>query len=205
MGRTSDARQRLIEAAHDLIWEYSYGAVTIDAICERASVKKGSFYYFFESKPDLALVAVNTWWAERLSTMEKIFHADVPPLERMRNYLDFVSRRQIKAYEDNGQVLGCPLFTLGSEISTQDEKLRLRIHEILTCLTSYFEQAIADAQEVGQVEGHDSALKARTLVGYYEGLLTRARIENNIESIRNLSSEALEVIGVHTPAVASAS
>ena len=30
MGRTSDARQRLMEAATSLICEYSYGTVTVD-------------------------------------------------------------------------------------------------------------------------------------------------------------------------------
>lgn len=44
MGRTSDAKERLLAAALDLIWERSYGSVTIDAICEKAGVKKGSFY-----------------------------------------------------------------------------------------------------------------------------------------------------------------
>ena len=57
MGRTSDAKDRLMTAALDLIWSESYGAVTIDDICQRAEVKKGSFYYFFESKSDLAVAA----------------------------------------------------------------------------------------------------------------------------------------------------
>ena len=48
MGRTSDADERLKDAALALIWEESYGAVTIDDICNRAEVKKGSFYYFFD-------------------------------------------------------------------------------------------------------------------------------------------------------------
>src|ERR1700761_8870517 len=73
MGRTSDARQRLIDAANDLIWEYSYGAITIDAICERAAVKKGSFYYFFESKSDLAVTAIDAWWRGREQVIDKIF------------------------------------------------------------------------------------------------------------------------------------
>ena len=39
MGRTSDANIRLMDAALDLIWGESYGAVTIDDICNKAVVK----------------------------------------------------------------------------------------------------------------------------------------------------------------------
>src|SRR5471030_2371924 len=108
MGRKSDSRQRLMDAAHELIWEYSYGAVTIEAICERAGVKKGSFYYFFDSKSDLAVAAISAWWDERKVVVGECFHLEVPPLERIGKYLDFVAQLQIEAYEETGQVLGCP-------------------------------------------------------------------------------------------------
>jgi TetR/AcrR family transcriptional repressor of nem operon len=62
MGRVSDARERLMNAAQDLIWENSYGSTTVDAICDRANVKKGSFYHFFDSKSDLAVQAIDTYW-----------------------------------------------------------------------------------------------------------------------------------------------
>jgi TetR/AcrR family transcriptional regulator, transcriptional repressor for nem operon len=196
MGRTSDARVRLMDAAYDLIWESSYGAVTIDAICERAGVKKGSFYYFFESKSDLAVAAIETWWIERKATLNRFFQKDTPPLERIQKYIDYVAERQIQAYEKNGQVLGCPIFTLGSEICTQDERLRLLILEILAVGIGHFEDAIRDAQACGDVEGNNATLKARMLWASYEGSLTRARMENNAEIIRHLSSDVLELIGV---------
>jgi TetR/AcrR family transcriptional repressor of nem operon len=197
MGRTSDAMQRLRDAAYDLIWEHSYGAVTIEAICERAGVKKGSFYYFFDSKSDLAVAAIDAWWVERRALVEEMFHPDVPPLERLRRYVDFVARRQIESYETSGQVLGCPLFTLGSEICTQDEQIRSRIHEILACFGRYVEQAIREAQVAGEVEGKNAELKARAFVAYYAGILTQCRIENNVEPMRSLASDAFELIGAH--------
>jgi TetR/AcrR family transcriptional repressor of nem operon len=64
MGRVSDAKERLMSAAMDLVWEESYGAVTVDDICQRADVKKGSFYYFFQSKADLAGAALEKMWLE---------------------------------------------------------------------------------------------------------------------------------------------
>jgi len=203
MGRTSDARQRLMDAAHELIWEYSYGAVTIDAICERAGVKKGSFYHFFDSKSDLAVTAINAWWDERKVVIDEIFRPEVAPLDRLRGYLDFISRRQVAAYEASGQVLGCPLFTLGAEIATQDEKIRLLICSLLDCLMACVERAIADGQASGEIEGRDAKAKAHVFLAYYEGVLTRARIENNPAPFHRLSIDALEVIGAR-PALSPA-
>jgi len=193
-----------MDAAHELIWGYSYGAVTIEAICERAGVKKGSFYYFFDSKSDLAVAAINAWWDERRALVQEMFRPEVPPLERIKKYLDFVAQLQIEAYEESGQVLGCPLFTLGSEICTQDERILMLIQEILSSGPRYFEDAIRDAQASGEAEGSNAALKARLLWGFYEGTLTRARIENNPELVSNLSSDALELIGARPSLVVAA-
>ena len=85
MGRTSDANERLMDAALDLIWEESYGAVTIDDICKRADVKKGSFYYFFSSKSELAIAALERMWNEESKPkMDSLFSASVDPLTALR-------------------------------------------------------------------------------------------------------------------------
>jgi TetR/AcrR family transcriptional repressor of nem operon len=50
MVKANDTRDRLLEAALLLIWEESLGAASVDAICEKAGVRKGSFYHFFKSR-----------------------------------------------------------------------------------------------------------------------------------------------------------
>jgi TetR/AcrR family transcriptional repressor of nem operon len=182
-------------AAHELIWNYSYGSVTIDAICERAGVRKGSFYYFFDSKSDLALAAVKEWWEERLILVGQIFRPEVPPLDRIRRYIDFASQRQLDTFAVTGRVLGCPIFTLGSEISTQNEPLREYIDGILAIGLRLFEQAIRDAHAAGDIHCTNPPLRAKQLLSFYEGTLTRARIENNPDLIANLSADALELVG----------
>jgi TetR/AcrR family transcriptional repressor of nem operon len=199
MGRTSDARQRLIDAANHLIWEYSYGSITIDAICERAADKKGSFYYFFDSKLELAVIAVTSWWTERHALLEQTFKQDIPPLDRIREYLDFVTHRQLAVYQETGQVLGCPVYGLGAEISTQDERLRLLVVDILGHFTTYFTEAIREAQTLGHLGPGDPVKKAQWLNRYYAGVLTQARIENSPAPILHLSDDALELIGLAAP------
>lgn len=196
MGRTSDARQRLMDAANSLICEYSYGAATIGAICERAAVEQGTFYYFFESKSDLAVAAIDAWWLRRGRVIEKIFSVDVPPVERLRQYLDFITEVQLDAYSTSGQVLGCPLFTLGAEICLRDERVHARIMEFLGKIIHVFTSAIAEAQVAGEIPPGDPKLLARVLLGGYQGILTLARIEHDPDRLRHLTHDALAAIGL---------
>src|SRR6218665_300498 len=119
MGRTSNAKELLLEAALDLIWERSYGVVTIDAICEKAGVKKGSFYYFFDSKSALAAAALHeSWYACGKEAYDKLFSASLAPLERIRDFMKSVYDGQVDVQKEHGQVLGCPCFSVGSETSS---------------------------------------------------------------------------------------
>jgi AcrR family transcriptional regulator len=51
--RREDTRQKLFEAAVDLIAERGYAETTVDDIALRAGVAKGTVYYNFPSKPKL--------------------------------------------------------------------------------------------------------------------------------------------------------
>ena len=81
-------KRRLMDAVSELIWSGSYGSTTIDHICERAGVKKGSFYYFFDSKSELAAEAIEPSWQERRAELDAIFSPMIPPLERLRKYCE---------------------------------------------------------------------------------------------------------------------
>src|SRR5213593_3604099 len=172
MGRISDAKERLMEAVSELIWAGSYGSLTIDQICERAGVKKGSFYYFFDSKADLAVAAIDAHWEQQRVQLDAIFSASIPPLERLRKYCEYGYRMQAEIKSKCGAVLGCPLFSLGAEVSTQEDRLRKKIQEILDYKRRYLESAIREAHGAGLIHAPDAAAKARMLFVYYEGLLT---------------------------------
>ncbi|WP_367870115.1 TetR/AcrR family transcriptional regulator [Luteolibacter sp. Populi] len=196
MGRKSDAKERLLEAAGDLIWENSYGMVTIDAICEKAGVKKGSFYYFFESKADLAVAALEEDWQKEMKPkFDAMFSASNPPLERIRLMMQSSYDCQKQMLEENGQILGCPCFSLGSEICTQNEPIRAKVQETLCRMVRYLESAIRDAQADGSVGPGDPLIKAKAVYTLYEGSLTEARIHNSLESLRILPEMVMGYLG----------
>jgi TetR/AcrR family transcriptional repressor of nem operon len=196
MGRTSNAKEKLLDAALELIWERSYGVVTIDAICEKAGVKKGSFYYFYESKSALAVEALEADWNEcGKQKWDNLFSASVPPLERIRNFFQHAYDSQLALKKEHGQVLGCPCFSVGSETSTQDETIRLKVQEILQRQIRYFESAIRDGQADGSIAPGDAAAKAKCLFALFEGSLGQARIQNDLELLRVLPETSLSILG----------
>ena len=196
MGRVSDAKERLMEAVQELIWTGSYGSTTIDQICEKAGVKKGSFYYFFDSKADLAIAAIDDKWSQLKVELDSIFSPTVPPLERLKNHCEFSYRIQSEIKAKFGCVLGCPMFSLGSEISTQEDLLQKKVQAILDQKRKYLASAIRDAHDAGLIHAPDAAAKARTLFAYYQGLLTEARIDNNLEVLRDAIRGTYEILGV---------
>jgi TetR/AcrR family transcriptional repressor of nem operon len=197
-------KERLTDAAMDLIWENSYGGTSVDAICERAGAKKGSFYYFFKSKSELAAAALEADWNKKKREMDAIFSPTVPPLERFERYFDFVHDRLAELQKKCGSILGCPLLSIGSEVSTQDQVVRDTVDRILDRKINYFISAIRDAHAQGLIVAPDPEEKAKALFACYHGTLAQARIQNDVEQLRNFKRVAMDVLGVkRADAVAS--
>jgi len=205
MPRVSDMKERLLDAAMDLIWENSYGATSVDAICDRAGAKKGSFYYFFKSKSELAAAALEDCWNKKKAEMDSIFSPTVPPLERFARYFDFVHDRLAEVQKKCGSILGCPFISVGSEVSTQDQIVRETIDRIMDRKVNYFVSAVRDAAAEGLIDAPDPVAKARALFSCYQGMMAQARIQNDIELLRGFKEVAIEVLGVKRTSAMSSS
>ena len=185
-----------MEAAMDLMWQNSYSAASVDAICERAGAKKGSFYYFFKSKSELAAAALEADWKKKRVEMDSIFSPTVPPLERFDRYFDFVYERLAEVQKKCGSILGCPFMSVGSEVSTQDQIVRGAIDRIMDQKLQFFVSAVRDAASEGLIETTDPVAKAQALFSSYQGTIAQARIQNDIDLIRDFKHVAREVLGV---------
>lgn len=192
-----DTRQNLIETAVDLIWQSSYGAVSVDGICQTAGVNKGSFYHFFPSKAALTVAAMEEHFAQFRPELDAAFSPALPPLKRFENLADMILLHQDLAFEKYGHVCGCPFASLGCEMAGQEEGIRAKTDEIFTTHAHYCEAALRDAVSQGHLPPNtDCVAVASELCAYTMGQLTMARIQNNLDGLRrDLRAGMLRVIG----------
>ena len=84
------ARERLLEAARDVIRAKGFSATSVDDLCRTAGVTKGAFFHHFRSKEDLGVEAARFW----LETTSELFanapyHQPADPFDRLIAYLEF--------------------------------------------------------------------------------------------------------------------
>lgn len=189
-----ESKCTLLRVAMELLSESSYGSVSVDDICKKAEVKKGSFYHFFPSKSDLTVAAMEADWQAKQAELDKVFSPQVPPLERIIGYCDRAWRDQSSRRETSGKVFGCPTITLGAELSTQDEKIRQKTVEIISRYMKYLESAVRDAAAEGLITCENPGAIAEELFAYFQGMMLQAKIRNSTAPLANLRDGMLRLL-----------
>ncbi len=191
--RVCESKLRLLQTAHELIWHQSYGSVGVDQICEHSHVKKGSFYHFFRSKSELTVAAYEYHWEQSRITLDRIFSAQIAPLERLESYFDHICQNQIQHFRENGRVPGCPFASLGSELSNQDEAIRRMAQQISERKCRYLESTLRDAMELREIPTQDARSLAQEVHFYIVGLIQEAKISNNVEVLDRMKTGARRI------------
>ncbi len=200
MGRTSDARERLIQSAIKLIHSRSYASVGVNELCEHAGVKKGSFYYYFPSKSDLTSAALDeVARSYQRDIYGPAFATDLPPLERIQRLFQLVYEYHVSLTEAAGRMGGCHFGNLAIELSTQDEVLREKLKGLFEGTAAVFEQALREAVASGDLPTIDVSLSAHALLAYLEGVILLAKTWNDPEMVRRLARGAVRLAMVGAP------
>jgi TetR/AcrR family transcriptional regulator, transcriptional repressor for nem operon len=195
MGRVSDAKEKLLQVAFDLIHEHSYGSVSVDQICKRAKVNKGSFYYFYKSKTELVAAAYEERWQLKESDFERVFSNENPPLRRLELWCDYIRATQKQREKRYGHVCGCPYASVGGELATQDKKIRLKAQDLIDRNVKYLVGTIGDAMLAGVAQADDVQARAEMVHAFVIGLLLRAKIYNDLKILNHLEDGVFSLIG----------
>lgn len=195
MGRRSDARERLVAAAVETLWRYGYHGATVERICRVAGARKGSLHYFFGSKDELVLSAIDAAWEERQPLLDEIFSPRKDPLARLESYFDTILRRQRQLQREYGRVLGCFFTSLGSQLDGADPEVEQRVQAALETYQRYYVSAVCEAAARGQLELDEPERKGRDVFSFVLGVLAQARVSNDLARVEALGPSGLAMLG----------
>ncbi|MGQ5259798.1 TetR family transcriptional regulator C-terminal domain-containing protein [Micromonospora sp. ZYX-F-536] len=204
MGRTSDARNKILDAAATLIEQRGYSALGVAEICAAAGVPKGSFYYFFESKQALARTVIEEHWATQRRQWEQLLGSGHDPLRRLRDLFEATEEIQRAGQLKAGVVAGCLFGNLALELSNQAEEIRQRLQEIFEEQMDLIERVVVEAKEAGLAgPSVDTREAARSIVAQIEGRVLLAKLLNDPAQLEMLWRNCLDLLQVPAQARAA--
>jgi TetR/AcrR family transcriptional regulator, transcriptional repressor for nem operon len=174
-------RAHLVEAALDHISDFGYGASTIAEIAEHAGIPRGSVFYYFPTKDDIVIAAIESYvtqaHARRVEKLLGPWSADHRAIDRFQSYF----RSRLEARRKTNFRRGCLLGNLAGEIGGQDlplvvQAVQAGLHifekDILVFLTA--------SSKAGQIEDAvDLPALAATIVSGWEGALLRMKLRQS--------------------------
>jgi TetR/AcrR family transcriptional regulator, transcriptional repressor for nem operon len=167
----NESKERILAGAKELFLARGYAATPVDAICEKAELTKGSFYYFFDSKEDLGL-AVLDWslrrGAQMLASGPYVRIAD--PVEKTFGFLEHLEKCSPELWSG-----GCLLGSFALELADTNSRMQQAVAGMFQAVADDFAEKLQPiAAQCAETSASATEL-ADTLLGALEGSIILAK------------------------------
>jgi AcrR family transcriptional regulator len=163
----NQTKLKILECAAELFLKNGYTSTGIQDILVSTNLPKGSFYYHYKSKKELAL-CVCDFFEKRLSDMFQMAWGG------NKSWPEFVGALcdQIEQQDKKREFFGCPLAVLGMETSLTEPEIAERCTLSLRRLCCVFDNIL---KKSGISDSKARELSFRCMA-CYEGFLTYYRV-----------------------------
>jgi TetR/AcrR family transcriptional repressor of nem operon len=153
----------LLEKGMAILWCKGYNGTSVNDIVKAAGIPKGSFYFYFDSKEDFAVKAIEMYFSQQFTpAREVLLNTNVSPKQRL---LDFYEYRTKMLKEELNCKMGCLASNLGSEMAEHSERIRKIIIEKEKMVHAQIASVIQEAQDCGEI---DSSSAPADIVAFFE-------------------------------------
>ena len=176
-------REKLINVASELFHSHGFEGTSIDMIMRKSGVCRSNFYYYFESKEALGLLAIEKVVSEFEEKMlsKTLLNQNLNPLERLDSFYREAISLQSSLFSQPPYP-GCFFGNLALEQSAVNEKLRSVLSSFFREFTDSFEQCLRDGVEQGFFrEEIDPKETAGLAVSQLEGGILLSKVNNSID------------------------
>ncbi|HEX2962241.1 MAG TPA: TetR/AcrR family transcriptional regulator [Ignavibacteriales bacterium] len=171
--------RQIFSTAEELFQKYGFRRVTIEEICQKASVSKMTFYKYFANKDELIKFMMETWFRESERIMREVMEKEIPFNEKILLLL--------KLKEEYSQKLSLEFF---AEYISPEGDLALFIKEFYHKSIAVFIDFVKKAQEKGEVRRD---IKPEFLIAVLNQLLEMAKNQDLVKLYPSVTDFSLEV------------
>jgi TetR/AcrR family transcriptional repressor of nem operon len=172
MKNSNNTRQKLIDITYDEIYEKGYQAASLSEILSKAQVHKGSMYYFFKNKKEMAMSALKEKLSERFTKRyATILAYESNILDEFFKVLNDISLRDFKK--------GCPLANIVQEMSNLDEDFDVMSKGFYEDLKKCFKDILDKAILIKELKSCDTQKLALYVTVVVEGAILCVKATGN--------------------------
>ena len=173
----SPAKEKLLQAAQQLMLTKGFTATTVDDICEAAKLTKGSFFHYFESKEDLGQAVLKYFFNGMQQKMQEApFLKEADPLKRVYGYVDFI----IQMSQDPRAPKSCLVGNFAQELSNTHSEIRTSCARMFSQWADGFKRELDDARvKYVPSKSIDTRSLADHLIAVLEGGLILAKAKQD--------------------------
>ncbi len=147
MKRTSN-REKILTEGLRVVHERGFGGASVRDIIQAAGVPQGSFTNHFASKEAFGLEVLELYFANASNVAARTLrNDDLPPLQRLRAYIDVTKARVVGDEMKNGCLFG----NFSAEAGSQCEAIRVRLAEIFAEVQASIAYCLRAAVAAGEV------------------------------------------------------
>ena len=160
-------REKLLEVGMRVVHQHGFAGASVRDIVRAAGVPQGSFTNHFTSKEAFGLEVIDRYFARTSETIRETLRNDaLPPLKRLRAYIDASKTRLISHQMRNGCLFG----NFTAEAAEGSEAIRLRLLEIFGEVQASIAYCLRAAVKAGEVSpGLDCDEVAAFIVASMQG------------------------------------
>lgn len=181
-------REKILEIARELFNAKGFNATTISDLVEATGMQKGSLYFHFSGKDDIAREVLNEATAELMAFLDKALGGDNPGAS-----IDHFFRCALNKHLATGFVGGCIFGNTALEMSDSDPNFAGTIDKVFDEWTGRVAAAVAGAQERRQIRTDiGSEALAKHIIATIEGGIMMSRLKKDERPMR----ECLETLRI---------
>jgi TetR/AcrR family transcriptional regulator, transcriptional repressor for nem operon len=185
-------RQRIVDAAADLIFRQGVANTTIEDVRAAADVSSSQLYHYFDDKPALVRAVVD-YQADTIVGGQQTF--DLSSLDGLRAWRDWVIEHQ-RELNCRG---GCPIGSLGSELAETDPDARAHVSEGFKRWEAAIGSGLREMHARGRLSPDaDPDTLALALLAALQGGLLLTQIQRDTKPLEAALDAMLELLAAKT-------